>query len=80
MRIIRRSRQLRIEAMQDTLMNEGLTLMLAGMGTVFVFLTTLVAAMTLMSTLSRRLQPVSTDMNPEEVAAITAAITKHRKR
>lgn len=61
-------------------MNEGLTLMLAGMGTVFVFLTTLVAAMTLMSSVSRRWQPASPDMNPEEVAAITAAIRKHRKR
>ena len=31
--------------MQNTLINEGLTLMLAGMGTVFVFLTALVIAM-----------------------------------
>ncbi|MDH3533237.1 MAG: OadG family transporter subunit, partial [Gammaproteobacteria bacterium] len=35
--------------MQNELMNQGLTLMLAGMGTVFVFLTTLVVAMSLMS-------------------------------
>ena len=37
--------------MQNTLINEGLTLMLAGMGTVFVFLTALVIAMTLMARL-----------------------------
>ena len=39
--------------MQESLISQGLTLMLAGMGTVFVFLTALVLAMTLMSSLSR---------------------------
>lgn len=61
-------------------MDEGLTLMLAGMGTVFAFLTTLVIAMSLMSTIARRLQNASTAPADEEIAAISAAIKKHRKR
>ncbi|MDJ0941657.1 MAG: OadG family protein [Woeseiaceae bacterium] len=67
--------------MQPSLLNEGLTLMLAGMGTVFVFLTALVGAMTTMSALARRLQP-AVDAGPtdEEVAAIAAAIDQHRRR
>ena len=64
--------------MQDTLIDRGLTLMLAGMGTVFVFLTTLVIAMRLMSFVAARLQPGSTNPSDEEVAAIGAAIAKHR--
>lgn len=66
--------------MQDSLFSQGLTLMLAGMGTVFVFLTTLVFAMTLMSSLSRKLQPAPDGASDEEVAAITAAIRQHRRR
>ena len=54
--------------------------MLAGMGTVFVFLTLLVIAMTLMAKLVRRLQPASMDASDEEVATISAAIELHRKR
>ena len=54
--------------------------MLAGMGTVFVFLTLLVIAMTLMANLVSRLQPASMDASDEEVAAISAAIAQHRKR
>ena len=64
--------------MSGTLINQGLTLMLAGMGTVFVFLTTLVAAMTIMASLIRRAQPASSEPNAEEVAAISAAISRHR--
>ena len=64
--------------MQDTLIDQGLTLMLAGMGTVFVFLTTLVIAMTLMSFVVARLQPGSSNPSAEEVAAISAAIARHR--
>lgn len=66
--------------MQDKLMNEGLTLMLAGMGTVFVFLTALVIVMTLMSGLIRRLQPPADAMTEDDevVAAIAAAIDRHR--
>lgn len=66
--------------MQDTLIDQGLTLMLAGMGTVFVFLTALVIAMTLLSFLVRRLQPGSSDPSGEELAAISAAIAKHRNQ
>ena len=62
----------------------GLQLMLAGMGTVFVFLTALVFATTGMSALVRRFEPVaeadSDGPTEEEVAAITAAITLHRTK
>jgi len=62
------------------LVDQGLTLMLVGMGTVFVFLTTLVFAMTSMSALARRLEPAATiDATEEEVAAISAAIAAHRR-
>ena len=67
-------------------MNQGLELMLVGMGTVFVFLTALVFATTLMSHLVMRFQPQVTEstdadeISAEEVAAITAAIASHRRR
>lgn len=64
--------------MQNTLFNEGLTLMLAGMGTVFAFLTTLVFAMTLMAGVIRRFESPASDVADEEIAAISAAIAKHR--
>ncbi len=68
--------------MQPTLLEQGLTLMLVGMGTVFVFLTLLVAAMSLMALLVRRLSPAASDVvaSDEEIAAITAAIAAHRKK
>ncbi len=68
--------------MQNELINEGLTLMLAGMGTVFVFLTVLVIAMTLMSRLVTRLQPTtdSAGTADDEIAAIAAAIAEHRRQ
>lgn len=63
-----------------TLFEQGLSLMLVGMGTVFVFLTALVLAMTLMAALVRRMTPqVAEAVSDEEVAAITAAIALHRK-
>lgn len=67
--------------MQSTLIDQGLTLMLVGMGTVFVFLTVLVAAMSLMAVIVRRFIPVTPDAgtSDEEVAAIAAALTLHRK-
>ncbi len=67
--------------MEADLLGQGLELMLAGMGVVFVFLTVLVGAITLMSRVVMRYQPanVSPD-NEEEVAAITAAIARHRSR
>lgn len=65
--------------MQESLISQGVTLMLAGMGTVFVFLTALVIAMTLMSSLSGRLRTAPSGASDEEVAAITAAIRQHRR-
>ena len=68
--------------MQNDLINEGLTLMLAGMGTVFVFLTVLVIAMTLMARLVSQFQPAKdvADAGDDEIAAIAAAITEHRRQ
>ena len=68
--------------MQNELIDEGLTLMLAGMGTVFVFLTVLVFMMTLMSRLIMRFQSPLDAAGPsdDEVAAITAAVTQHRRK
>jgi len=56
--------------------------MLVGMGTVFVFLTTLVIAMTLMSRLLLRFQSESAaaEISNEEIAAISAAIALHRRK
>lgn len=66
--------------MQETLFDQGLTLMLAGMGTVFVFLTVLVMAMTLMSTvLMGRRGGDPGGVADDEIAAIAAAIEKHRE-
>ena len=66
--------------METELFDQGLTLMLAGMGTVFAFLTTLVITMTLMSKTLMRFQREIPDAGAtdEEVAAISAAISKHR--
>ena len=70
--------------MAAELLEEGVELMLAGMGTVFVFLTTLVVATSLMSRIIGRFQPEPATANPdaqdEEVAAVTAAIAHHRSR
>ena len=63
-----------------TLLEQGLSLMLVGMGTVFVFLTALVLAMTVMAAIVKRMTPrVEDAVSDEEVAAITAAIALHRK-
>ena len=69
--------------MTSDLMAQGLELMLAGMGTVFVFLTALVGATLLMSRLVGLLhKPAvsSLDADAEEIAVITAAIAEHRRR
>lgn len=67
--------------MQPTLLDQGLMLMLVGMGTVFVFLTVLVAGMSLMALIVNRFLPSQADMaaSDEEIAVITAAIVQHRK-
>ena len=59
--------------------------MLVGMGTVFVFLTVLVFAMSAMSAVVARVQPAAsvptaTGATDEEVAAIATAIAVHRHR
>ena len=56
--------------------------MLVGMGTVFVFLTVLVLAMSVMAAIATRLLANERhgDAGAEEIAAITAAITQHRKK
>ena len=56
--------------------------MVVGMGTVFVFLTALVVAMSLMATIVRRTHPAAaeTDISDEEIAAIGAAIRQHRRK
>ena len=68
--------------MQNELIDQGLTLLLAGMGTVFVFLTALVIMMTLMSRIITRLQSTKEAAGPDgdEVAAIIAAVAQHRRK
>ena len=67
--------------MQTTLLDQGLTLMLVGMGTVFVFLTLLVAGMSLMAGIVKRLSRVAAaaSVSDLDIAVITAAIAQHRK-
>lgn len=57
-------------------------LMLVGMGTVFVFLTLLVITMTLMSGIVMRMTPArdAADPDPDELAAIAAAVQHHRRK
>ena len=73
----------------SALMAAGFELMLVGMGTVFVFLTVLVAATYGMSALVQRWLPNAqvpsvsegeTEISAEEVAAITVALAEHRRR
>ena len=69
--------------MESQMLGVGATLMLTGMGAVFVFLTALVGATSLMSHLVRRFEPVTSASDPgklEEIAAIMAAIARHRNR
>jgi oxaloacetate decarboxylase gamma subunit len=79
--------------MQDTLIDQGLNLMLFGMGTVFVFLTILVFATILMSTLVNRFTPATKveqappiaansplTVSPHIVSAIEKAVAAHRQR
>jgi len=73
--------------LNDDLFLRGLELMLVGMGTVFVFLTLLVLATALMSHLVQRFAPAPAPRGdtadggpmPEEVAAISAAVTRYRE-
>ncbi len=69
--------------MQDDLIAQGVELMLVGMGTVFAFLTVLVGATSLMSTLVMRRAAVTANAggpSNEELAAMSAAIARHRRK
>ena len=68
--------------MEEGLLYQGFELLMAGMGTVFVFLTVLVIAMSMMSSILIRLHKAEppADVNDEEIAAITAAIAVHRRK
>jgi oxaloacetate decarboxylase gamma subunit len=71
-------------------MTSGFELMFAGMGIVFLFLTMLVGAINLMSTvvqryfpevpLSRSVPGITSDVDKSVVAAITAAVHMYRKK
>lgn len=79
--------------MQETIMQQGVDLMLFGMGTVFVFLTVLVIATTIMSSVVQRFFPEPEPVlpapkpaaptgvtDPKLLAIIKAAIEQHRKK
>jgi len=76
--------------METNLILEGIKFMFLGMGTVFVFLVVMIACMNIMSSIINRYFPESQPSvdttvtntqvdNKKIVAAITAAITHHRK-
>lgn len=77
--------------MQNNLLNEGLELMIFGMGTVFVFLVLMVGATRLLSFLVEKLDladpvpvaapaPLTAADNGRLVAVITAAIKQHQQQ
>ncbi len=74
--------------MESSLIGQGMALMLVGMGTVFVFLTLLVASMSAMSAAVARLAPPALRPSPSDrpasedpavIAAIVAAVELHRR-
>jgi oxaloacetate decarboxylase gamma subunit len=66
---------------ETSLLDQGITLMLVGMGTVFTFLTVLVIGMSLMSIIAAKFTTaaVAGGVTDEEVAVISVAIAQHRK-
>ena len=74
--------------MNSQLISQGLDLMLYGMGTVFIFLTVLVAITTIMSTAVNKIAPEQVEdskikapqaqVETRIVKAIQAAINQHR--
>lgn len=71
--------------MDSSLLEQGFTLMLVGMGTVFVFLTLLVGGMTALAAVVQRFSTATVGgdtqaVSEEEVAAIAAAIALHAGR
>ena len=71
-----------MEALETSILDQGITLMFVGMGTVFVFLTVLVIGVSMMSAIVIRFASpsVDADASEEEIAAISAAIAQHRKK
>jgi len=71
-----------IPTVASDLLIQGMELMLVGMGTVFVFLTVLVAATKIMSRVVRPfvVVPGAQKASPEEVAVVAAAIAQHRRQ
>jgi oxaloacetate decarboxylase gamma subunit len=74
---------------QENLIEQGLELMLFGMGSVVIFLSLLVLATNLMSSLIIRFIPPAVETTPERpglpvdaqlLAVISAAIHQHRSR
>lgn len=71
----------------DSILNQGLTLAAFGMGTVFFFLTLLVLATMAMSALVAQFSPPApapvanqvTGVDGRKLAAITAAVHRHRE-
>ena len=78
--------------MTESLMSQAIDLTVVGMGFVFVFLTVLIGATTLMSKIAMKLeppapetpvapaQPASPMNDPRLMAVITAAVEKYRSR
>lgn len=68
--------------MTDSVLMQGFDLMIVGMGTVFAFLGLLVAAMAIMSRISMRFRThaAQVGVSDDEIAAIGAAIARHRRR
>jgi len=76
--------------MEASFLEQGITLMLVGMGTVFVFLTLLVGTTLAMSGLVQKFYPITptaadaddeaADVESKIVAAIAAALTLHKNR
>ncbi|WP_305906448.1 OadG family protein [Methylomarinum sp. Ch1-1] len=75
----------------NEMMNQGLELMLTGMGIVFVFLAALIVAVNLMSSAIQRFFPsqqlvksvppvASGAVDQSVIAAITAAVTQYRRK
>lgn len=67
--------------METELLTEGLEIMLAGMAIVFIFLTLLVGATSLMSRVVLRVLPTDALAGQEEdIAAMSAAIARFRHK
>lgn len=69
----------------NEMMSAGLEIMLVGMGTVFLFLAMLIVTVNIMSTLVQRFYPEIltksvTDIDPNVIAAISAAVHQYRKK